>query len=218
MVINTLPWPRAEITRLPEAVNSKAGTRYGILHSGDGTGHVEILSNSSPASEACIEEVAKGVFMLSNNEYKVMVDEGYITSLVDIRADRELIPYGEAGNKFVLFDDKPLYWQAWDVEVYHLDAREELRTTSVEISERGPNRVSIVTKTKISDASWVKSTISLAASIEGQPSYIEIESEVEWQESMKFLKVEYPVDIRSTEASYETQFGVVKRPTHYNTR
>ncbi len=34
---------------------------------------------------------------------------------------------------------------------------------------------------------------------------------------MKFLKVEFPVDVRSTEASYETQFGVVRRPTHYNT-
>jgi alpha-mannosidase len=34
---------------------------------------------------------------------------------------------------------------------------------------------------------------------------------------MKFLKVEFPVDVRNTEASYETQYGIVKRPTHYNT-
>jgi alpha-mannosidase len=25
------------------------------------------------------------------------------------------------------------------------------------------------------------------------------------------------VDVRNTEASYETQFGIIKRPTHYNT-
>jgi alpha-mannosidase len=34
---------------------------------------------------------------------------------------------------------------------------------------------------------------------------------------MKFLKVEFPTTVRNTEASYETQFGIVKRPTHYNT-
>lgn len=34
---------------------------------------------------------------------------------------------------------------------------------------------------------------------------------------MKFLKVEFPVDVRNTEASYETAFGITRRPTHYNT-
>lgn len=34
---------------------------------------------------------------------------------------------------------------------------------------------------------------------------------------MKFLKVEFPVDVHNTEASYETAFGITRRPTHYNT-
>lgn len=42
-------------------------------------------------------------------------------------------------------------------------------------------------------------------------------SEVEWHEKWKFLKVEFPVDITNTEASYETQYGIIRRPTHYNT-
>lgn len=52
---------------------------------------------------------------------------------------------------------------------------------------------------------------------DGQPSYVEIDCEVEWRESMKFLKVEFPVNVTNKEASYETQFGIMKRPTHYNT-
>jgi alpha-mannosidase len=75
-----------------------------------------------------------------------------------------------------------------------------------------------VTDTKISDASWVKTTISLSASYDNEPSLVEMESEVEWQETMKFLKVEFPVDIVNSEASYETQYGIIRRPTHYNTR
>lgn len=36
---------------------------------------------------------------------------------------REAIAEGALGNQFVLFDDVPLYWDAWDVMDYHLETR-----------------------------------------------------------------------------------------------
>uniref|UniRef100_A0A8U8C6V9 alpha-mannosidase n=1 Tax=Geospiza parvula TaxID=87175 RepID=A0A8U8C6V9_GEOPR len=36
-------------------------------------------------------------------------------------------------------------------------------------------------------------------------------------EAHKFLKVEFPVQVRSTNATYEIQFGHLQRPTHWNT-
>lgn len=217
-VVNTLPWPRAEMIGLGGAKHSTSNARYALLRSDGGAGKVEILSDESVSSSATITEVRKGLFILLNEEYEVRVENGNITSLVDREAGRELIPRGSKGHQFVIFDDKPLYWQGWDVEVYHLDTRKELKSGTTEAVERGPHRVSVVTKTQISDRSWVSTKISLAASIEGHSSCIEFESQVEWHEDMKFLKVEFPVDILNTEASYETQFGIIKRPTHYNTR
>ncbi len=41
--------------------------------------------------------------------------------------------------------------------------------------------------------------------------------QVEWHENRKFLKVEFPVNVMSSEATYEIQFGHIKRPTHFNT-
>uniref|UniRef100_A0AAZ3RRR5 alpha-mannosidase n=1 Tax=Oncorhynchus tshawytscha TaxID=74940 RepID=A0AAZ3RRR5_ONCTS len=41
--------------------------------------------------------------------------------------------------------------------------------------------------------------------------------QVEWFESHKFLKVEFPVRVRSPNATYEIQFGHLQRPTHRNT-
>jgi alpha-mannosidase len=38
-----------------------------------------------------------------------------------------------------------------------------------------------------------------------------------WQEEQKFLKVEFPLALRSDHATYEIQFGHVRRPTHFNT-
>lgn len=216
--INTLPWPRAEIIKLPDEKCSQ-DSRYALVHGNPGIVNVERLSNSAKTtkSSASIEEVRNGVFRLSNDRFKIEVESGYITSLVDLSVNREVVAKGQKANQLVIFDDKPLYWQAWDVEVYHLESREELPSGASVITEQGPHRVSLVTETKISEKSWIKTTISLAASIEDQPSYIEMSSEVEWHENMKFLKVEFPVDIVNSEASYETQYGIIRRPTHYNT-
>uniref|UniRef100_A0A8B9J1X2 Mannosidase alpha class 2C member 1 n=1 Tax=Amazona collaria TaxID=241587 RepID=A0A8B9J1X2_9PSIT len=43
------------------------------------------------------------------------------------------------------------------------------------------------------------------------------QAQVEWKEAHKFLKVEFPVQVRSTNATYEIQFGHLQRPTHWNT-
>lgn len=191
------------------------GQSYGVV---DGSGGaIVVTSSDSKKPGVTVEEIRKGVFVLKNDQLTVQVDGGHITSLYDRNASREIIPKGSKANQLVIFDDKPLYWQAWDVEVFHLDSRKELPAGHTSIIEQTAHRISLVTETKISEQSWIKTTISLAAAFEGQQSYVEVDAEVEWRESMKFLKVEFPVDIRNTEASYETQFGVVRRPTHYNT-
>lgn len=160
-----------------------------------------------------------GTFVLENSKLSVKVSKGVITSLYDREAKREVLPEGGKANQLVLFDDKPLYWQAWDVEVFHLESRRELSASGpTEITEQSPQRVAVTTKTQISEKSWIKTTIALsAATKDSKTSYVEVEAEVEWHETMKFLKVEFPTTITNTEASYETQFGIVRRPTHYNT-
>ena len=41
--------------------------------------------------------------------------------------------------------------------------------------------------------------------------------QVNWHENRKFLKVEFPFDVHSMNATYEIQFGHLQRPTHDNT-
>ena len=96
-------------------------------------------------------------------------------------------------------DDKPLYWQAWDVEVYHLETRRELPAGKVSIYETGPYRGSVLVETQISETSWIKTIISLQAAASSAGNSVEFDCEVEWREDMKFLKVEFPVDVHNTE-------------------
>ncbi|KAK2865183.1 hypothetical protein FQN49_003829 [Arthroderma sp. PD_2] len=215
--LNTLPWPRSEIVRVDNATTSSGSPQYALASGDTGVMAVEPLS-STQSTSLSIKEVDAGVFELRNDSLVLKVEKGVITSLFDVKANREVIAKGGKANQFVIFDDKPLYWQAWDVEVYHFESRKELTSTETKIAESNPHRVSVVTETKISDKSWIKTTISLSAEASIDiPSMVEMDCEVEWQETMKFLKVEFPVDIRNTEASYESQFGINRRPTHYNT-
>ncbi|KAI9720394.1 MAG: hypothetical protein M1812_002900 [Candelaria pacifica] len=216
VAVNTLGWKRSELVKMPESAASKEKPQYGRVGGNTGIASVEQLS-MSPNTYATVKEIKKGVFQLANTHFKLNVEGGSITSLTDLSINREIIPEGSKANQLVIYDDRPLYWQAWDVEVYHLESREELPAGKTEIVENGPHRVSVVTETKISEKSWIKTTISLNASAEAGTSYVEMQSEVEWRENMKFLKVEFPVDITNTEASYETQYGIIRRPTHYNT-
>jgi alpha-mannosidase len=43
---------------------------------------------------------------------------------------------------------------------------------------------------------------------------IDFDTEIDWQESHKLLKVAFPVDIHADEAIHEIQFGHIRRPTH----
>ncbi|KAK3941555.1 alpha-mannosidase [Diplogelasinospora grovesii] len=209
MALNTLPWERKEVVEISESEAAVAC----------GEGPFMKLSYFNPplTAEFHARQVGRDAFVLENTQLKVQVTGGCITSLYDKVAQREVIPEGQKANQYVIFDDKPLYWQAWDVEVYHLDTRRELPSGETRISESKPHRVSVTTRTDISKESYIETVISLSAAVDGEQSYVEVSSRVEWHETMKFLKVEFPVDVRNTEASYETAFGIVKRPTHYNT-
>ncbi|KAK0618135.1 glycoside hydrolase family 38 protein [Bombardia bombarda] len=210
IALNTLPWHRKSIVEISETEAAVACGEGPLLK-------LRQFKTSAENPEVSVRKLSDGVFVLENSQLKVHVEGGCITSLFDKSAKREVIPKGQKANQYVIFDDKPLYWQAWDVEVYHLETRKELACGETKIHEQKNHRVSVVTKTKISDDSYIETVIGLDAAMKGQQSYVEVSSKVEWHETMKFLKVEFPVDVRNTEANYETQFGYVKRPTHYNT-
>ncbi|KAJ9496005.1 Glycoside hydrolase, 38 vacuolar alpha mannosidase [Exophiala xenobiotica] len=214
--VNTAPWKRSELVPIPQVQAGSQEQKYTLVSGGPGVSKTHAAS--AIQSTASVEEVKKGVFVMKNSKFEIEVEAGVITSLIDLKADREVIAKGGKANQLVVFDDKPLYWQAWDVEVFHLDSRKELKSEASEIVEKGPYRVSVVTKTQVSKESWVKTTISLdACDSDSDVGFVSVDAEVEWRENMKFLKVEFPVDVVNTEASYETQYGIIRRPTHYNT-
>lgn len=209
VALNTLPWYREEIVEISE---NQAGVAYG-----DGQ-LLTVRPLEVDAERPAVSVKQEGsTFVLENEQLRVVVDGGCITSLYDRIDKREVIEKGGKANRFVLFDDMPLYWEAWDVEVYHLETRRLLDYGPTRLWEKKPHRVVLETEVKISSKSSLKSYISLSAALGDCPTQVEFWAEVEWHENSKFLKVEFPVEVVSPEAAYETAFGLTRRPTHYNT-
>eukprot|EP01132_Coremiostelium_polycephalum_P011168 gene11168-13684_t len=142
--------------------------------------------------------------------------KGFITSLVELETGRELIPKGDYGNKFVLLQDIPLFWEAWDFEIYSLEKPIPTQPVgSLKVLESGPLRA--VLRAEFTNFPSSASSLSQLIIINYNSARIDFETEVEWRESRTMLKVEFPTNIRSTSATYDIQFGHLQRPTHYNT-
>uniref|UniRef100_A0A8C3PNG6 alpha-mannosidase n=1 Tax=Calidris pygmaea TaxID=425635 RepID=A0A8C3PNG6_9CHAR len=157
-----------------------------------------------------------GSITMENGVIAVCLDSmGRLTSLHLVGSERESVPEGCYANQFALFDDVPLYWDAWDVMDYHLETRKPVTTLlkPLEISLAGGLRGSASFSLQIGKSSTLTQEIILDATC----PYLRFLTQVEWKEAHKFLKVEFPLLVRSTNATYEIQFGHLQRPTHWNT-
>ncbi|VDM46288.1 unnamed protein product [Toxocara canis] len=126
----------------------------------------------------------------------------------------EAIPSESLANQFVIFDDVPLYWDAWDVMDYHMETRKPLtKASSANVVENSPLYARIRFEIRIGKESAIVQFVSLRTDL----PYITFDTTVLWHEAHKFLKVEFPVNVNSAQASYDIQYGYVNRPTHRNT-
>ncbi|EPX71490.1 alpha-mannosidase [Schizosaccharomyces octosporus yFS286] len=167
---------------------------------------------------------SNGCLVLRTDKFLVRISKsGLIMSIHDFYNDREVLDLKTGINKtganqYVLLQDTPLSFPAWDTEIYSLDKYSILTDGKAQIYETGPTKASVLVETPISEKSSIKTVISISGfNNDDDASSIDFSCEVDWHEDYKFLKVEFPVDIHAEYVSYETQFGITHRPTHYNT-
>lgn len=227
--LNTLGWDRSALADVDQEEFELASLPIHQQSHQDGKVIVPLSSGSDvsilkPVSVdqslfASAKQIATDTFVLENKAIKTTINGGLVVSLVDLIQNREIIAKDRGANQFVILEDKPLFWQGWDTEVYSLNTRRALSGATTKILESGPLRASVLVEQQISKTSWVKTTISLGFTdpISPNPSPLEFDAEVEWRENSKFLKVEFPVDIFDEEATYDSMYGAVRRPTHFNT-
>jgi len=198
-VFNTSPRDRAEVVILPDGSPAYAQAPA------SGVGH--LVSDVPPP-------VTTSESALSNGLVRVELDaDGLFTSVRDLTADRELLAPGERGNLLRLHEDLPNQWDAWDVDAHYKHRFTELtRADSVTVVASSP-LVGAIRIERSLGASRITQTVRLRAG----SRRVDIETEVDWHETEKFLKAVFPLDVHAERTAAEIQFGHVHRLTHTNT-
>ncbi|MGH3201799.1 MAG: glycoside hydrolase family 38 C-terminal domain-containing protein [Streptosporangiaceae bacterium] len=158
-----------------------------------------------------------GCIVLDNGLLRVVIDpDGLLCSVRDLLVGRELIPGDARANMLQLHRDLPARWDAWDI-----DASYRHQVTDLV----GREGIEVVTATE--DEALVEVRRSFGAGrasraiqrirLRQGARRVEFETEVDWRESEKLLKVAFPLDLRAEHSSAEMQFGHVRRPLHANT-
>lgn len=171
------------------------------------------VADFSEKSVPVLHRLKTGNRKIENNFLAVRFDNhGNITSLRSLEDGYEVGPQNELLNVFQLFEDKPLFWSAWDVDPYIFETgRDLLKSESFEIVERGPVRMA-AELTKTFGSSRIRQRISV-----GDSPGVRFDTWVDWHEEDKMLKVAFPLNLNVSRATYEIQCGYLDRPTHRNT-
>jgi alpha-mannosidase len=159
------------------------------------------------------EAVEGGGVKLDNGRITAVLSQsGALTSLMHHATHREALS-GE-GNRIVLYDDRPTEYEAWDIDPFALEtAREAEGAHSCEVTAWGPLRAEARFERRLGRASTLVQTVRLDAASDR----LEFHTVIDWRERRTLVKAVFPLAPRAANATYETMFGAVERPTHANT-
>jgi len=146
--------------------------------------------------------------------YDVTFDEnGLVSRLYDKENMREVLQQDKCGNLMRMYEDKPIYFDNWDIDIFYTEKSWDITELShMEWTELGPVRATLKLERKISNSKVCQYIRFYADS-----RRIDFETTVDWKESQHLLKVHFPVNIHTDEATFDIQFGNLTRKTHTNT-
>ncbi|MEV5843339.1 glycoside hydrolase family 38 C-terminal domain-containing protein [Streptomyces sp. NPDC051985] len=164
---------------------------------------------AQPPGGVTLSDRPEGGYVLANGLLRIEIDaRGLVVSAYDLDADRETVAPGTAANLLQLHPDFPNMWDAWDVDAFYRNAVTDLTDTDELTADDQGVRI-----VRSFGSSRVTQVLSLAP---GERRLL-IDTEVDWHETEKFLKLAFPLDVHAERYASETQFGHFHRPTHTNT-
>ena len=96
---------------------------------------------------------------------------------------RQIIAEGELANVFKIFEDIPIFWDAWDIEIYHLQKGWDATVGRVKVVERGPLVFTVEVTHPITETSTLKQRIS----VDVVSKRVDFDTTVDWNENRKIL-------------------------------
>ena len=228
-VFNTLGYNRSDIVELGDldvSVLTDGSNRYPVqktsegsityIHSIPSKGYLTLIAADDFRDKAN-KEAKTFLFDKYNLEtpyYKIKLDEfGQFTSIYDKEFEREVLQANKAGNELRVYEDKPMNYSNWDVDIYYEEKSWSVNdVTRMEFIDDGDLRLTLLIERKFFDT-IIKQKIYFYK----DSRRIDFNTYVDWTLSEHLLKVHFPVDVHTDEATFDIQFGNLKRKIHQNT-
>ena len=225
-VFNTAGYYRSELAFVPETrMGSFRDSAGNLLQAEVVSGGYNLLVEGLPPLSSRVitftegEVLPKGqVAILTGNQvsssyYDIVWNEQLaITSIYDKINQRHLLTPGGRGNYFTLYEDKPLDYDAWDIDLYHFQKSQDILPTSVALGRSDSLSTEVVFHYAFGDSHLSQTMVLYAHS-----PRIDFVTTGDWQERSQLLKAHFDIAVRATKARYQIQCGNVERNTHWNT-
>lgn len=199
-----------------QVIDTPAGPRWAADVPAMGLRVVEShtpIVNEPPAVRVDGRRIANGLIEVEIDAFGRI---GHLRSLPDgrpvgaVQADGSRAPL----NQLVLYTDVPGHYDAWEIARHDRERGRPVADSPdrIEVVERHRLRAAIEVERRVGAGSRIIQRYVVTA---GSPR-VDIQTRVDWQESRVLLRALFPADVRSDFATYDTQFGVIRRPTHAN--
>lgn len=202
----------------PSVINTIAFPHEGVVAQDDGTlawGRAPALGAGRLEAAPDAVTLARGPdgFVLENAHLRaVLADDGRLLSLVARDGGREAL--AAPGNVLRMYRDEPTQFDAWDIDPFHMETEAPCPgADACAPFAEGPLRAGVRFERRLG----ARSRMVQAVHLDAGARRLEFWCDVDWREDRRVLKVAFPLAVRAANATYEMQFGVAERPTHFNT-
>lgn len=224
-IFNTTGFERDDLVVLPDfegnALQNSKGDVFDVQKTKEGAiAYIEHLPSKgyeifTPAvREEKSNPIAFSEDGIETPYYIIKFDEnGCMTRIWDKENKREVLREGEHANLLRMYEDKPMSFDDWDIDIYYTEKFWDVTDLAkMEWIEEGPIRAALYQERRVSN-----STICQKIYFYADSRRIDFETKVDWREHQHLLKVHFPVNVHTDEATYEIQYGNLTRKTHSNT-
>lgn len=218
-IINTAGWAVTQLVTLPAA--SGYATATDVVPSCRVKGQTYALVTVPALGQVVLHEVQNAmtempladvtITGLTTDRYILTWNvAGELTRIYHRRSGREIL--NGTGNTLQLFEDKPINYDAWNIDIFYQQKMQVLHADSIRVVANTPLMVAVVFT-----YTFGRSHLTTEMRLYSHTDRIDFVTNVDWHERQQLLKVKFDVNIRANEATYDIQYGNVKRPTNWNT-
>lgn len=200
LISNDLPWTRTGLVTLDGELQS---VKVPALSS------ISLTETSAPTTKTTAQI---GEHTIETPFYCVTyADDGHVTSLYDLRLEREL--FTEAGgNVLTVYEDRPLDFNNWNIDADYPQKATVLQADAMDLTANTANYVDLTTTYH-----YGESTLKQVMRLYAKDPRIDFITDIDWHQHEELLRTAFNTQVLADNARFDIQYGNVLRPTNDNT-